>query len=75
MMFLDGYIGAPPTSTVISAKAEAQAEESTAPASAARLMAAANAASRTVNMQFLRQILLQTWCRRRPEAASPGAGN
>src|ERR1700730_6785019 len=56
MMFFDGYIGAPPTSTVISATAG----ESTASPSAARLIAAANAASRTVNMQFL----LQTWCRR-----------
>src|ERR1700732_1040204 len=56
MMFFDGYIGAPPTSTVISAKAA----ESAAPPSAARLIAAANAASRTVNIQFL----LQTWCRR-----------
>src|SRR6478672_5197121 len=53
-MFLDGYIGAPPTSTVISAKEG----ESTAPPSAAKLMAAANAASRTANMQFLQQ----TWC-------------
>src|ERR1700730_9865936 len=56
MMFFDGYIGAPPTSTVISAKEE----ESAAPPSVARLIAAANAAPRTVNMQFL----LQTWCRR-----------
>src|ERR1700730_1504942 len=59
-MFFDGYIGAPPSSTVISAKAGAKAEENAAPPSAVKLMAVANAASRTVNMQLLRQ----TWCRR-----------
>src|SRR6202011_1932053 len=58
MMFLDGYIGAPPTSTVISAKA------GESPPDTAKLMAAANAKSRTVNMQFL----LQAW--RRPAARS-----
>src|SRR3981081_2508865 len=54
MMFLDGYIGAPPTSTVISAKAG----DSAVPPNTAKLMAAANAGVRTVNIQFL----LQTWC-------------
>src|ERR1700730_5576240 len=60
MIVFDGYIGAPPTSTVISAKAGAKDEESTAPPSAAKLIVAAKAAVRNDGMKRL----LLNYCRR-----------
>jgi hypothetical protein len=53
MIVFDGYIGAPPTSTVISASAGAKAEENAVPPSPARVMAAANALLRKDDMKFL----------------------